>query len=166
MALLTEDGSIVAGAESLCSVATADAFFSNRGNTAWAALTTAAKEQSLRKATDYMGSRYLDRWKGLIVAESQRLDWPRSGVIVRGYEISYTTVPDAVKHACAMLAVRASAGELLADEERGVRSEKIGPIAIEYDPASPQAKRYPEVEKLLEPYLAGFSGVNVRLERA
>lgn len=162
MALIVEDGSIVSGAESLCSVATADAYFSKRGNAAWALLATPAKEQSLRKATDYMG-RY--SWKGLIVAESQALDWPRTGVVVRGYEIDYTSVPDAIKAACAELAVRAAVSPLLEDEERMVRSEQVGPIAVTYEPYAPQAKKYPAVDKLLAPYLSGLSGVNVRLER-
>jgi hypothetical protein len=164
MALDTTTGG--ASAESYITVASADTYFSNRGNATWAALTTAQKEQALRKSTDYLGQRYIDRWKGLIVSESQALDWPRSGVVVRGYQVDDDTVPDAIQYACAMLAVRASAADLLADEERTVRSEKIGPIAVEYDPASPQAKKYPEVEKLLAPYLCGFGGVSVRLERA
>jgi hypothetical protein len=166
MALIVEDGSIVAGAEAYITVSNADTYFSNRGNATWSALTTAAKEQALRKATDYMGQRYIDRWKGLIVSESQVLDWPRSGVVVRGYQVDDDTVPDAIQYACAMLAVRASAATLLADESRTIRARSIGPISVEYDPASPQAKKYPEVEKLLAPYLSGFSGVNVRLERA
>ena len=64
MALITEDGTGRADAESYCSVAAADAHHAARGAAAWAALTTEAKEQALRRATDYMGQIYGPLWAG------------------------------------------------------------------------------------------------------
>ena len=61
MALNTEPGAALA--DSLCTVAQADAFHAARGNTLWAPLTTPEKEQALRRATDYMAV-YSSRWKG------------------------------------------------------------------------------------------------------
>ena len=52
MSLVVEDGTGKADAESYISVADADTYHSNRGNTDWAALTTTEKEQLLRGATD------------------------------------------------------------------------------------------------------------------
>ena len=53
MTLVIEDGTGKSNAESYISVADADTYHSNRGNTDWAALTTAEKERLLRIATDY-----------------------------------------------------------------------------------------------------------------
>ena len=72
MALIVEDGSIVTGAESYISVADASTYHSNRGNTAWASLSTdAIREQCLRKATDFMRQAYRSRWQGYRVNEDQ-----------------------------------------------------------------------------------------------
>jgi hypothetical protein len=58
VALIVEDGSIVAGAESYASVAYADIYFANRpsnpNSIVWAALTVPQKEGALREATDHM----------------------------------------------------------------------------------------------------------------
>jgi len=78
--LIVEDGSIVPGAESYCSVAAADAYHSGRANATWAGLDQATKEANLRKATEYMVSIYRQRWKGLRASINQALDWPRYDV--------------------------------------------------------------------------------------
>ena len=69
-----------ASAESYASVLEADTYHSNRGNIAWTALATPAKEQALRKATDYLTQIYRERWKGYRVDNTQALDWPRLNV--------------------------------------------------------------------------------------
>lgn len=110
MSLIVEDGSNVAGAESLASVAYTDTYHSNRGNTAWAVLATAAKEQALRKATDYMTQAYRTRWAGYRTHSTQSLDWPRSLVEIKdvnyiGTYVDQYSVPDEVKKACCELAL-------------------------------------------------------------
>lgn len=153
-----------AASESYITVASADTYHTNRGVTAWAA-TTAAKEAALRKATDYLTQTYRGSWKGARVDSVQVLDWPRSGIVVDGYEVLSTSIPAAVQNACAELAYKSISGELLADQEQGVVSETIGPITTVYDRNSPQAKKYPAVARLLAPLLSGRSGISVRLER-
>ena len=164
MALDTTTGA--ATAEAYTSVADATSYHVNRGNAAWASLTTAQMEQSLRKATDYMGSTYGGSWAGVRTNSIQALDWPRYNVVAFGYVVASDSIPTRVQWACAELALRAAAGDLLADQERGVVSETIGPISTTYDTSSPQAKRYPAVDRMLAPYLSGLSGVNVGLVRA
>lgn len=171
MPLIVEDGSVVAGAESYISVADADTYHSNRANAAWAALSTAAKEASLRKATDYMSQIYRLRWKGARINTTQMLDWPRFGCYVE--DISYgrhpfyvatTVVPDEVKNACAELALKASTTDLAPDVEREVVREKIGPLETEYAPGAPQYVRYRAIDLMLKIYMntTGISGTLVR----
>lgn len=104
--LIVEDGSIVAGANSYCTLAYATAYHANMGNTAWAAIPTAAsnpppgtvtQDSLLIKATQYMVGVYRLRWAGLRVQPGtipnpgqgggslpgQSLDWPRIGVILK-----------------------------------------------------------------------------------
>lgn len=170
MALIVETGAVVPGAESYLSVADADVYFTNRGNTVWSALTTAQKEQALRKATDYITSVYSSRWKGVRTDPvHQVLDWPRANVPKVGaytpYYMDFHTIPQELKNAEAELAVRAAAAELQPDLEKDVVQETVGPISTTYDNNSPQAPRYPFVDGILRPYLTA-SGPMVNLIRS
>lgn len=159
MALIVENGEGLANAESYISVADADARHAAFGNSAWTGA-TAVKEAALRRATAYMLQAYRDRWQGYRRLVSQALDWPRVDVVVDA--ISYVgadAVPSDIANACADLALRALSDDLNADMERAVVREKIGPIETEYDPASPQAKRFRAVDMMLAPYLKGSSAM-------
>lgn len=152
MAIVIEDGSGLPNSESYSSVEYADLYFSDRGNEAWDALSTAAKEQALRKGADYLGAVYGPRWCGERLTDTQALDWPRGE----------PGVPEAVKRANAELAVRASAGDLLADQSAQVRSETVGPISVTYAEGARQGTRYALVEGMLAGLLAvGLGQVKV-----
>jgi len=171
MTLIVETGSVVAGAESYISVTDADTWHSNRGNTAWAALTTAQKEQSLRKATDYMVGVYRNRWQGYRKDATQTLDWPRSYVylepFIRGavgsypYLVSDTIVPTEVKNACASLALTAYGEELAPDLDVAVVREKIDVIEVEYDKNSAPYKKFRSIDLMLKVYLKSTSGYEI-----
>lgn len=176
MALITEDGSIVPGAESYCSVVDATTYHTNRGNAAWTALASdTIREQCLRKATDYMQQMYRGRWKGYRKDGTQLLDWPRTFVyleeFVHGavgtfpYLVADTIVPVEVKNACAELALRVSAADLAPDVARQAISKTVGPIRIEYDKASDYNTSYRAVDGMLAPYLLGNANM-ARVERA
>lgn len=178
MSLITEDGSVVTGAESYASVDYADNYFALRGIDTWAALSPAAQEAALRLATEYMTQRYRSQWQGLRVSASQELDWPRDYVyldpvaaIVPTGMLEYSNlvpndiVPEPVKKACSELALRASSSDLWADLTQGVTREKVGQIEVEYDRASPQRTRYPAIDAMLAPYLKSGSGLNMGLVR-
>jgi hypothetical protein len=165
MALIVEDGTGKADAESYISVADADTYFAARANATWAALLTAAKEAALRAATDYMLGAYAGRWAGVRVSSTQALDWPRSLVVMRDAPaLTYyadDAVPAAVARACADLAVRASAGSLLADQGAQVTQETVGPISVSYAAGARQATRYAAVDNALAPLLLGAGAVPV-----
>ena len=165
MALITETGTANTASESLCDVATALDYFTSRGNTAWLALSTTQQEQALRKATDYMEQIYKLQWQGLRVNNIQALDWPRVGVMANGYYVLSTIVPIAVQRACAELALRAAAGDLLADTTQQKTTTKIGDLEVAFDKYSPKAVQYPAIVALLQPYFdlaAGFEHKVVR----
>jgi hypothetical protein len=170
MALIVENGTNVAGAESYISVAEADSYHESRGNTDWDSVDD--KEAALRKATDYMLSKYRHRWAGFRKTMTQTLDWPRQVVPVKDSSnvwsyISYydnSIVPLEVKYACAILALKVVTAELLPDQTQVVLSETVGPITTVYDKNSPQATRYLEIDGMLRPYLKG-NGKSVNMIR-
>ncbi len=153
MALIVETGSIVAGADAYCTEQYADDYHESMGNTAWNAVVD--KEAAIRKATLYMSQNYWNRWAGIRTYQHQYLDWPRYGIVAFGYPVQQDVIPDAIKRACADLALKASTGELLADQDIAVVREKIGPIETEYDKNASQRKKYPAIDAMLAPYLSG-----------
>lgn len=175
MSLNVEDGTIVAGAESYCSVAAATTYHGNRGNADWAALTVAQQEQALRKATDYMMQTYRGRWKGYRKDGTQLLDWPRTYVYLEEFVhgavgtfpflVADNIVPTEVVNACAELALKANAGVLSPDIARQAIAKTVGPIHIEYDKASDYSTIYRAVDGMLQPYLK-YSSMVSRVERA
>jgi hypothetical protein len=134
MALVVEDGTGKSDAESFASVTEANTYWTNRGNSAWAA-NDAAKEVALRKAADYLEQKYRGLWLGSRVLATQALSWPRIGVTVDGFPVPPTLVPMEVKRSAIELALRAVDGELLPDaisSSGDVIREKLGEMEVEY----------------------------------
>lgn len=174
MALVVEDGTIVAGANSMASVADADAYFAARGNAAWAGLDDEAKEVALIAGSDYLKDEGRYPWSGSRIEWDQPMPWPRTGAFVRnGPAIPDNVVPPAVRDAVVVLAGKSSAGVvLLPDFDRGgaIKRKTIDVITTEwYEGASPMTL-YTAVQGLVVPYLrpagalpegAGFMAVGV-----
>lgn len=187
MTLIVETGSMVAGAQSYMTVAEADAYHADRGNTAWANIPTSiAKEAALRLATDFMVDTYRQYWKGYRNDPNQALDWPRYGVIlendldlsryvnvynraIQPYFVPSTIVPREVKEAQAEFALVASTGQLNPNVSRGKKHVKIGSIEVEYDGYGALNTRLSVATQRLSVYLRGLgmsAGTMVRLVRA
>lgn len=164
MALIVETGAGLSNAESYVSVANADTYHSNRGNTTWADLLEAEKEQALRRATDYMEQVYSERWAGLIVLSTQALSWPRYEVPqkdVAAFSAAYwpsDAVPQIVANACAEMALRASAGDLSPDIGRLKSRTKVGPLEVEYVAGGLPYVRYRAIDGMLSPFFGGGGG--------
>lgn len=164
MTLTVEDGTIVTGADSYCTIAYANAYHYARGNAlTWSDYDDVDLERALRKATDYMLQKYGNRWMGYRKSSSQSLDWPRTYVplndLVALEYVSDSIVPNEVKNACAALAFRALTDNLLDDEEQVVIREKVDVIETEYSPHSTQRKSYPEIDLMLRKYLIAGDGL-------
>lgn len=165
MALIIEDGSVVSGAESYATVADADAYHANRGNSAWTG-TDAIKEAALRKAAIYLDGEYRKRWKGYRVYPTlQPMEWPRTGVCVvdeMGAQYGYcgagflanTTIPQRLKDAQCELALRALGGELAPDTQGKVKRETVDVLTTEwFEGSDPSVTTYRIVEQLLSDLL-------------
>lgn len=168
MSLITEDGSGLADAESYASVNDADTYLGNRLLTLWATMSTAEKEASLRRGTDYITQMYRPRWAGLRMTSTQALDWPRYDVPRADSPLGYyltTVVPTEVKAACCEMAFKAAFGELNGELGQAKTSVQVGPMKTDYAQGSTAAKRYPAIDQLLRPMLAAGGGGAITMVR-
>lgn len=163
MALVVEDGTGVATANSYVSVADADNFFLDRADTTWAAASEAAKEGALVRAAEFLDHSY--EWKGVRTHQHQAMKWPRFGVLDEdGYPIPSHEVPQAVISAQLQLALAALAGDLLPTLTREAaiirRTEKVGSLeeTVEYAESGPMSPVYGIVDRLLRGVSLGSSG--------
>lgn len=138
MAFVAEDGTGLSNANSLTSVAYADAYFLDRGVLAWQGPTT-VKEQALVRATDYLSEPGRYRWKGLKKVETQALPWPRTGIFV-GPEcapVDEDSVPDEVQKSACELALVSLTDDLEpnslnrdSDAQVTAESKRAGNLAV------------------------------------
>jgi hypothetical protein len=140
MALTVEDGTGLSGADAFVSLAYFKAYCDKRGKD-YSSYADAVIEQAIVRATDYLSESVA--WQGYRVKPRtddapQALSWPRHNVVDReGYVVAYDEVPEAIQRATCELAFYelGSPGGMqpvFTANER-VKSEKVGPIAIEYD---------------------------------
>ena len=172
--MIVEDGTGKVDANSFITIAWADAYFVDRGITAWAALTDTAKEIALIKATDYIENRWGNRFLGRqeFPATPQALSFPRINVLYPS-GIFVTGIPEFLKKATAEYAVRTISAELLPDPTSNASGfaisrfeEKIGPIEertfYQTTGAAPVILRpYPAADRLLAFYVSA-AGRNYR----
>ena len=162
MALTVEDGSGLATADALVSLAFCDTYHTDRGNTAWTGL-DADKEGAIRRASFFLSNSYA--WEGRRVkGRNQALAWPRAGVSdAEGLGILSTEVPTEVQQACAEAALRelVTVGALTPDYTPSERqsSVKAGPVSVTFDLSRKDADAVRPVmlivRDLIGPFLAG-----------
>lgn len=171
MALIVEDGTGVAGANGLITVAFADSYFADRAVAAWTGA-VGQKEVAIVLATDYMELMNSNRWNGYLHSDATTLSFPRQSMYDRkGYIVDFAAdgIPIEIQKACAEYAVRALNASLLPDPtvEAGGKvttftKRKIGPIETENEfMAGYQQilRKYPVPDRLLSFWLAGTGGV-------
>ncbi len=150
MAFVVEDGTGKADANSYSSTTAADAYFLDRGITAWTGTPT-EKEGWLVQATDYIDARFGGRFISVpqyTEAPAQALEFPRVGI---------AGMPANLLKACAEYALRAKtaplAPDLIVDETGWAvqgKKEKVGPIEEEVNYSVGQGIH----QMLLRPYPA------------
>jgi hypothetical protein len=154
VALVVEDGTGLANANSYVSVADADAYFSLRPNSAWCVSVT-KKEQALRRATDYVdliwGGRFFGRF-GCTKTTTQALVLP----------LTKLNIVSRIVHAVCEYAVRAVVGPLMADASAGgvqVTKKKVGPLTLETTSSgvSSLGESYAQPDRLMSGFCRGGS---------
>ncbi|MHB9879094.1 DnaT-like ssDNA-binding protein [Pacificimonas sp. ICDLI1SI03] len=123
------------------SVADADEFHADRGNTEWGAANTNTKEEKLRQATDYLDFTY--SWR------------------------TFDAVPAAVQKATAILAAEALTTPLVARQDaRLIKRERVrveGAIEEETEYADGVQRSFPHIDAMMRgvAFTGGFSTVTL-----
>jgi len=101
VAIVVEDGTGKADANSYASLAAASAYHSARGRAAWASLASdTVREQALVRATDYIEFRFGPRFRGVKTSASQALSFPRRDAIDNSGHSLDGIVPPQLAKAC------------------------------------------------------------------
>lgn len=164
MAFTVEDGSGVAGANSLCSVEDADDYWTDRGNSAWSALSTTAKQAALIQASEFLSQSV--PWIGTRADVDADMAWPREVYaehlvyIPESLQMDYSGVPVRVVQATARVAAAVAGGVELfgtVKASAGATRYKAGSVEIQYldEAARIGLKGRPDFPWLLS-FLAGY----------
>jgi len=158
MAFLVEDGTGLAGANSYVSLADANAYFTDRGNTAWDEAEDEDKLAALVRASAALDGMYGYRWPGTRYTDLQALDWPRSGAWDRD-SYPLTGVPQKVKEAtCEAASVElGTSGALSKSAEPGLSELTVGAITKKWASSSGAANSYPAIGQKLARIVRGGS---------
>lgn len=137
--------------ESLVAVVDATTYHESRGNVAlWAPLDTEAKEQRLRDAYDYLLYTYGPSWPA----------GRTFGTLADG------SVPRALLHASAWLALEAINGPLIVEAAPQKLRSEVGPIVSVFAETKSSGRRYPMIDRMVGPHLAPVRAFCVPLERS
>jgi len=150
MALVVEDGSVVAGANTYVTLAEFKAWADDRGITYG---TDAAVTQQIYRAMDYFERL---QFIGNKANENQPLQWPRTEALIDGYYADATEIPAPVKTALyESIVVEAAGNSELEVQDRKTIREKIGDIEIQYADNSENRKITPALQyslnKIVQP---------------
>lgn len=161
MTIIVEDGGGRADATAYADIAYADGHHAQRGNDAWAAAAVPSREAALIRATDCLNAAW--HYRGSVLNDVQALAWPRQGV-EDDTGRTILGVPEAIKRACAELALKALTEELLPDQPRGglIESESLGPMSMRYAAGAPAGT----TRRLVEGLLRGLLRSGIDLARA
>ena len=99
----------------------------------------------------------------MLVEEDQPMQWPRAGVVIDGYDVSYTEIPREVKTAIFELAYAQETGAgKLNQVERAKKKTKVDVIEVEYADNASSVTLTPSVSLSLRKLLSGAAyGGNV-----
>ncbi len=129
MALIIEDGSIVAGANSFVTVTECRDYNTARGNEL--PVDDADVEILLIKAADYLNA-LEPEFQGHRIDYEQELVFPRSPVYVYGSDLS-NEIPKQLKNAQCQMGYEVSQNDFLTTgSDQGVKREKVSTIEVEY----------------------------------
>jgi hypothetical protein len=156
MALIIEDGSLVANANSYVTLSEVRAYADARGIIL--PLADVDLEPLIIKASDYIES--ISNFKGDKVEANQSLNWPRANVSIGLSVVNPTIIPSQIKKAQLQLTMHSNDNVDLNPITTGnfVVREKIGPIETQYSEKlnTDLAPQLPLVEALLTPLLSPF----------
>ena len=153
MALIVEDGSIVANADTYLDLAGARAFALARGVTL--SVDDVALTATIYKAMDFLEAKW-DKFKGdrTDVTTPQTLQWPRQNVKLYGEDLDPNTIPAALLNGLGQLIIESESLDLTpTGTGKEVIKEKVDVLEVGYSTQGSMAPqpRFVKVEQFLAP---------------
>lgn len=166
MALTVEDGTNVAGANSLVEHADILAYAAARG-LAFPSAEADGEPYAIR-AMDYLQAQRA-RYQGTKTYPTQSLQLPRTGMVIDGIDFPSDAIPQEAKDAQCVLAIEAYAGTALLPTTTGqfIVEDTVGPITTKYSEKVGTTAE-PEIsaaDALLAPLFQGTGGFTLRTLR-
>jgi len=161
MALVVEDGSVVAGANTYLNTGEGEVILEDRFGITGVTLT----EAELKSAAQYLEG-FCDQYQGVKVDPvNQSLCWPRSGVSIDCVPLSSSVIPQDLKTAQALAAYEANQGKDLQPNQskQTVKRKSIaGQIDVEYSESGMSSgTSFTKVNQYLKPL---FKTMNQQLK--
>ena len=156
MALVIENGSVVANANSYVTLAEYREWANARGISA--SDSDAVLERRILRSMDYFEQL---NFIGNKANENQPLQWPRTEALIDGYYADATEIPAQVKRALyEAIKVEADGYSNLNTQDRRTIREKIGDIEIEYADNSENRTITPALTSALSKLVMGATSVS------
>jgi hypothetical protein len=145
--VILEDGTGVPDANVYVDADFAGSYFRGQALAAWNNIDEQGREDIIVFASGYIDTAFA--WKGARKTPEQGLSWPRTGVIVDGFEAE--GVPSAVKKAaCEAVRLRMDGESLYNDNaEKEITSASSDSVSIHYTKNEKAATRFDIINKLL-----------------
>lgn len=161
MAIIIEDGSIVAGANSYVTIDETRTYAAARGTTLSAV--DAEVEELIVRSMDYIESQ---SFKGIKLTQDQPLQWPRADVIIDGYLLATDDIPEELIKGQNETILSINNGEdPLADVPRVQESVEVGSISVTYSPGSSTTTRVRKISSALQKLLTSVGGTSFEVRR-
>jgi len=134
--------------KSYITLAEADAFWADRNDADWAALSEPEKTSALIRATEYIDPSF--RWVGSVAEDTQKLAWPRVDAIDREGRLR-EGIPFEVKSATAWLAKHAATEELepVVDQSGAIKRLKADVVEIEFTEGADTTRAFSYLVRVL-----------------
>jgi hypothetical protein len=156
MALIVEDGSGVANANSYVSYAEYEAWALARAITVHG--NQAHTEEHILRAMDFIESQ---NFLGRKATDEQALQWPRTEVYIDSYSVNSNEIPKQLKYAVYETTVTVENGNFaLSVKDRQTTQEKIGEITVTYKNNASMKAQTPAVTAALRKIIKPFSLVS------
>ena len=157
MALIIENGTVVANASSYVTLAEARAFALARSVTLSAV--DSEVESKCILAMDFLEA-LRDCFKGSKVGSVQALQFPRYGVQIDGFDVASNTIPKLLKDAQCQLVIELASGIDLTptDDGKFLIREKVDVIENEWAPGGSNTPTLTKFDSIIAPLLKIASG--------
>ena len=167
MALIVEDGTVVANADAFDSEENITAYLLLHGNPSqWILATQKTRWLHIRLATQFLSWEY--EYLGCPVSRDQVFSFPRRGIVIDGFILDAAPLPLLLRQATAELSFRSLVNGIQTDVIPGTASaartvvERKRMDVFEKETRYTQSgsatqQRYPKVDQLIAPLIGGFN---------